>query len=763
MPFLRPTFEPFATNFTLTGQTTGTTNQPTTFTVTPNRIVGGLVTVIPVASNGGSVAPASLIFTNSAVAQTFTVTRSTDGISSVSISNDGGLSNLGSPISFTTTTSAVNTNLLADWVTRSTAIGVVQAIRFNLAATVTNNRHIDGQQANVVQNASGGIIGDGSLRINFPAALGSNPGAFRVPLNASWNSDGQGFGATEHYLSYRFKPGANFLRQSNGGGGNKVSILGEYKFSSPNSSASHTSCEVVVNNQNWRQIPFAYREHPISGTTGFDVDNGDGVGIHLQPGIDRGAAATDNDQRYGLWNNGPASPGCYFWKEEHWHEIYIRLKIVDYGGAGTGNQIDIWVSRDDDAARVLIFNNRNFRIGSDSLVPLGNNAFWATLYDTNRTDAGFDTFGEWDQLIVSTQAIARPIPVTVTPTWRVGVAAGQWVQLANTAINSVDPSPSAAGTVSEKVHAWNSMTFNAGKSTGYSIANGGHTDYSGNEADAINFEANAPVWAQILAPSQLSPGDAPSGYYSDGKPMSRHSYQRHTFNEFEQNAMMFGGSRWNAGNIDGPVSALRLSDNTYLPSGSFPGLPSALNAGTCYSLPFCADERNGYVYAFGNFAVCRLNRNKGTWTTVTTGAPAYGNGTNSAFDTTRNRILLFGGIDSTIYQHTFSPDSNTFTSITLTGASASAVMNIREGSVAYVPALDVYLVRDGASGGTVYQINASTFATTVYSTSGGASIPAAFSAAGLYKKFFYSRRLGGVCLVAHTHTGNAWFLATESR
>jgi hypothetical protein len=72
----------------------------------------------------------------------------------------------------------------------------------------------------------------------------------------------------------------------------------------------------------------------------------------------------------------------------------------------------------------------------------------------------------------------------------------------------------------------------------------------------------------------------------------------------------------------------------------------------------------------------------------------------------------------------------------------------------YVPAIDSFLVRRNASGGTVYQINASTFVATPFTTTGGQSIP---SIATLYNKFLYVPRLRGAVLVA-SYSGNAWFL-----
>jgi hypothetical protein len=96
-----------ANAFTLTGPTQGSIGAAATFTITPNGTMGSAVTVTIAGTNGASVNPLSRLFSaGSSAAQTFTVTRSSAGVSSVSITNNGGLSNFGSPISFSTVADA---------------------------------------------------------------------------------------------------------------------------------------------------------------------------------------------------------------------------------------------------------------------------------------------------------------------------------------------------------------------------------------------------------------------------------------------------------------------------------------------------------------------------------------------------------------------------------------------------------------------------------------------------------------------------------
>lgn len=92
-----------ATVATLSGSTSGTTNSPTTFTVTlngPVPIGGGTVSI---SAPDATLSTSTLTFTfGGSTSQTFTVTRTSDGTSSVSITNSMGLTNSGTPISHST-------------------------------------------------------------------------------------------------------------------------------------------------------------------------------------------------------------------------------------------------------------------------------------------------------------------------------------------------------------------------------------------------------------------------------------------------------------------------------------------------------------------------------------------------------------------------------------------------------------------------------------------------------------------------------------
>lgn len=99
-----PVTSAVATAFTLSlSANSGTNGVAITVTVTPNGpIPTGGASVTLAASNGGVLGSTSLSFTSgSSAAQSTTLTRSTAGTSTVTMTNSGGLTNAGSPTTFT--------------------------------------------------------------------------------------------------------------------------------------------------------------------------------------------------------------------------------------------------------------------------------------------------------------------------------------------------------------------------------------------------------------------------------------------------------------------------------------------------------------------------------------------------------------------------------------------------------------------------------------------------------------------------------------
>jgi hypothetical protein len=300
----------------------------------------------------------------------------------------------------------------------------------------------------------------------------------------------------------------------------------------------------------------------------------------------------------------------------------------------------------------------------------------------------------------------------------------------------------------------------------YSVANGGHNDYAGNEVDALDLERDQPVWTQVLAPTPNAQINNGESYYLDGRPAARHTYYGVTFNELDDRIMLFGGAVWcGSGCGHNAVSSYNIGANTYSPSTTHPDLPTRF--GSPFHPTYVADPSTGDVYVVWNQAAGRWTRSSNTFITdLSASGNIPGGATMAAFDTSRSRILVLGGFAGD--HHLYALSSNAFSTVTLSGASAANVANLDVGAMIYVPPLDRFLVRATSAGGTVYQVNASTFEVTTLATTGGTSIPATLN--GPYNKFLYVPRLNGAVYVPcydavvdsgaglACTSGNAWFL-----
>lgn len=97
-----------ATQLTLSGPASGTTGAASSnFTVTADAAVSSDVTITPATTGSGTFSPASPVITSGQTSVTFTYTPSASETADISITSDGGLTIVGSPISYTS--SAANT------------------------------------------------------------------------------------------------------------------------------------------------------------------------------------------------------------------------------------------------------------------------------------------------------------------------------------------------------------------------------------------------------------------------------------------------------------------------------------------------------------------------------------------------------------------------------------------------------------------------------------------------------------------------------
>lgn len=346
------------------------------------------------------------------------------------------------------------------------------------------------------------------------------------------------------------------------------------------------------------------------------------------------------------------------------------------------------------------------------------------------------------------------------PTWRQGIAVGEWRQVSGTALSSAPISvktyPSLGNTgPNSKVVAWTGFAVDSRDSSIYSAANGGHMDYAGNEVNRIRLSDNAPAWNEVRASTPASQVIPNTTHYADGRPTSRHSYYGTMVNELRGRTMVISGARWGDGfSPGGVVDGFNLASNDWDTARTYPDAPIA-DFGPYNGWTMADQKSTGDIYAFAYFSVLRWSNATNTWTRLLANTAIYGQYAPSALDTKRNRVFVVGGNnnDHGIYDLS----TNTVQLVSLTGPNAGSLTGDGNAMV-YDPGLDAYLVRKGDAGGTVYRVNAQTFSVDTLPSTSGAAIPATSN--GVWTRFLYVPKLKGIVYFP-AYGGDLWFLRTS--
>jgi hypothetical protein len=305
-----------------------------------------------------------------------------------------------------------------------------------------------------------------------------------------------------------------------------------------------------------------------------------------------------------------------------------------------------------------------------------------------------------------------------------------------------------------KVVAWTGFSIDTRDSSIYSAANGGHSDYAGNEVDRIRLSDNAPAWTEPRPSSQASQISVNTSHYADGRPTSRHTYYGSVFNEVRGRAMILGGARYGDGFMTASLDGFNLANNDWDSVGTYPDVFGEFT--NMQGAAVALDKPTGNVYVFANFNVLRWSNASNTWSRLLTSTSIYGQYAATAMDTRRNRILVVGGNvnDHGVYDAT----ANSIQSVSFTGPNASVMTGDTGNGLIYDSVLDAYLLRKAGAGGTIYRINAQTFSVDVLPTTSGDQLPAAPNS--VWTRFLQVPNLKGVVYFP-TYSGNAWFLRTN--
>lgn len=340
------------------------------------------------------------------------------------------------------------------------------------------------------------------------------------------------------------------------------------------------------------------------------------------------------------------------------------------------------------------------------------------------------------------------------PAWRVGMAIGEWKLVSASALSGVSGVSSVAGATgrSSIIVAWNGSCVDPATSTVYLVACGGHGDYAGNEVYSINLQADSPVWTlRRNTTTTVSNAD----YYSDGRPSSTHTYNTQVFVPEVNRAIRFGsGARYSSGVGKPWVDRFDPATNDW-DANTGSGISLAIpNQNHNFDQAWSAvrDPNTGNVYVFHNsdnsaWVIDRWNvGSPGSFTRVIADVSRSSYEMCGAYDSSRN-IVLWGSSNGATRLNVV---AGTHVNFSISGGGPGDA-----NGMIYAPTTDRYYFRSNSAGGTVREVNPTTFASTNFATTGGGSIPSRQN--GCYNSFGYCPNLGGAYYVA-SYTGGVWFL-----
>lgn len=311
----------------------------------------------------------------------------------------------------------------------------------------------------------------------------------------------------------------------------------------------------------------------------------------------------------------------------------------------------------------------------------------------------------------------------------------------------------AAGTApSSRMDAWNGYAL---KGTDvYSVRQGGHGDYFGNEVLRFNAASDSPAWTMIKGSSPESVVTDNSSRYTDGSPSAVHGYHSQRYVPQRNWVLSVGTTAMSRqGGTNSDCVVYDIASNTYLPRGTVPDMPAMILA----EQGIWDDPATGDIYHTAGYVINRWNQATNTWSLRVAEVPTfYGFASVCCTDTTRRRALLLAGDPAARVPQVFTFATQSAQSISPTGDTSIVNSNGHYG-MTYCPVTDrFYAMTGGVASAGLFEINPVTWAISAKATAGGNAMPAAAST-GVFTRFLYVAQLGGI-LYFPRYSANAWFL-----
>ena len=343
----------------------------------------------------------------------------------------------------------------------------------------------------------------------------------------------------------------------------------------------------------------------------------------------------------------------------------------------------------------------------------------------------------------------------------------QWKLIAGTEMSKTCvPSAIVGGSLEGRLVAWNGMAADTDKSILYFAGSGGHSDYAGNEACAIDLKQAAPTWKLLRDTTPQEQVIFETDYYADGRPSSTHTYYAMQFISSLNRVFRVGsGSNWGSGNYgDSHLNSFDVSKNDWDPKGTWPDIPG----GRGLEESVCKDQLTEEIYTPGNLILRKFSPATGGWASLAsfTTLDNYGVGQlyqiPCAVDHRRKKVIFFGDQYHPGKGISYDIATDTMVNFNFSGSAAVTVSSFKENYVWYDDTYDAFFYKNGQNN-QVYIINAADFSAEPLTTIGGSTIPNAAAGTGaegsVLTRWQRVPNLKGY--VYYPTTGGLWFLATE--
>lgn len=288
----------------------------------------------------------------------------------------------------------------------------------------------------------------------------------------------------------------------------------------------------------------------------------------------------------------------------------------------------------------------------------------------------------------------------------------------------------------------------------YSVAQGGHGDYWGNEV--LAFDVDTGLWSLVLASSP--PGAfIDGGPYADGRPAATHGY--YTWQPVPQRNWLVSAGQAATANNGGTFKRCTVYDitaNAYLRQGTMPDMP-VQPIGAEYGVG--TDPATGDVYACYSGNLYRWTQSSNTWDLVGGLVNSAGYETVLCTDSTRGRMLILAGQGSQVTANLLTFATQRMSYPTMSGNLSVAAPGGQWGT-AYCPVTDrIYAMETAAAAAQLYEIHPTSFVIVAKATTGAGSMPAAVNGVfGRLKKVTYASGAVGGLMYFPRYSANAWFL-----